>query len=211
MNNLGKGMMIILSSPSGAGKTTLTRLLSEKNKNLEISISHTTRVPRENEIDGRDYYFTNKDEFKKLIEKNSFFEYATVFNNYYGTSKKTATDKLNQGIDILLDIDWQGTEQIKKLDLNFKLITFFILPPSTQVLKERLKNREVSNPDIVNERMSQFKSDIQHWNDYDYVVINENLDSCYKEINDKVIAEKKGIKLDKNLDRIKKKIDELVS
>ena len=211
MNNLGKGMMIILSSPSGAGKTTLTRLLSEKNKNLEISISHTTRVPRENEIDGRDYYFTNKDEFKKLIEKKSFFEYATVFNNYYGTSKKTATDKLNQGIDILLDIDWQGTEQIKKLDLNFKLITFFILPPSTQVLKERLKNREVSNPDIVNERMSQFKSDIQHWNDYDYVVINENLDSCYKEINDKVIAEKKGIKLDKNLDRIKKKIDELVS
>ena len=211
MNNLGKGMMIILSSPSGAGKTTLTRLLSEKNKNLEISISHTTRVPRENEIDGRDYYFTNKDEFKKLIEKNSFFEYATVFNNYYGTSKKPATDKLNQGIDILLDIDWQGTEQIKKLDLNFKLITFFILPPSTQVLKERLKNREVSNPDIVNERMSQFKSDIQHWNDYDYVVINENLDSCYKEINDKIIAEKKGIKLDKNLDQIKKKIDELVS
>ena len=204
MNNLGKGMMIILSSPSGAGKTTLTRLLSEKNKNLEISISHTTRVPRENEIDGRDYYFTNKDEFKKLIEKNSFFEYATVFNNYYGTSKKTATDKLNQGIDILLDIDWQGTEQIKKLDLNFKLITFFILPPSTQVLKERLKNREVSNPDIVNERMSQFKSDIEHWNDYDYVVINENLDSCYKEINDKIIAEKKGIKLDKNLDQIKK-------
>ena len=204
-------MMIILSSPSGAGKTTLTRLLSEKNKNFEISISHTTRVPRENEIDGRDYYFTNKDEFKKLIEKKSFFEYATVFNNYYGTSKKTATDKLNQGIDILLDIDWQGTEQIKKLDLNFKLITFFILPPSTQVLKERLKNREVSNPDIVNERMSQFKSDIQHWNDYDYVVINENLDSCYKEINDKIIAEKKGIKLDKNLDRIKKKIDELIS
>ena len=204
-------MMIILSSPSGAGKTTLTRLLSEKNKNLEISISHTTRVPRENEIDGRDYFFTNKEEFKKLIKKNSFFEYATVFNNYYGTSKKTATDKLNQGIDILLDIDWQGTEQIKKLDLNFKLITFFILPPSTQVLKERLKNREVSNPDIVNERMSQFKSDIQHWNDYDYVVINENLDSCYKEINDKIIAEKKGIKLDKNLDQIKKKIDELDS
>tara|TARA_X000001036_G_scaffold153419_1_gene145639 strand:+ start:929 stop:1564 length:636 start_codon:yes stop_codon:yes gene_type:complete len=211
MNNLGKGMMIILSSPSGAGKTTLTRLLSEKNKNLEISISHTTRVPRENEIDGRDYFFTNKEEFKKLIKKNSFFEYATVFNNYYGTSKKTATDKLNQGIDILLDIDWQGTEQIKKLDLNFKLITFFILPPSTQVLKERLKNREVSNPDIVNERMSQFKSDIQHWNDYDYVVINENLDNCYKEINNKIIAEKKGIKLDKNLDRIKKKIDELIS
>ena len=204
-------MMIILSSPSGAGKTTLTRLLSEKNKNLEISISHTTRVPRENEIDGRDYFFTNKEEFKKLIEKNSFFEYATVFNNYYGTSKKTATDKLNQGIDILLDIDWQGTEQIKKLDLNFKLITFFILPPSTQVLKERLKNREVSNPQIVNERMSQFRSDIQHWNDYDYVVINENLDSCYKEINDKIIAEKKGIKLDKNLDRIKKKINELIS
>ncbi len=204
-------MMIILSSPSGAGKTTLTRLLSEKNKNLEISISHTTRVPRENEIDGRDYFFTNKEEFKKLIKKNSFFEYATVFNNYYGTSKKTATDKLNQGIDILLDIDWQGTEQIKKLDLNFKLITFFILPPSTQVLKERLKNREVSNPDIVNERMSQFKSDIQHWNDYDYVVINENLDNCYKEINNKIIAEKKGIKLDKNLDRIKKKIDELIS
>ena len=109
-------------------------------------------------------------------------------------------------MDILLDIDWQGTEKIKKLDLNFKWITFCRLPPSTQVLKERLKNREVSNPDIVNERMSQFKSDIQHWNDYDYVVINENLDSCYKEINDKVIAEKKCIKLDKNLYQIKKKI-----
>ena len=204
-------MIIILSSPSGAGKTTLTRLLSEKNKNLEISISHTTRVPRENELNGKDYYFINKDEFQKLIKKNSFFEHATVFNNYYGTSKKSAIDKLNQGIDILLDIDWQGTEQIKKLDLNFKLITFFILPPSTQVLKERLKNREVSNTEIVNERMSQFKSDIQHWNDYDYVVINENLDSCYKEINDKIISEKKGIKLDKNLDKIKKKIDELIS
>ena len=209
MNKSGQGMMIILSSPSGAGKTTLTRLLSEKNKNLEISISHTTRVSRKNETDGRDYYFTNKEEFKKLIDQNSFFEYATVFNNYYGTSKKSAIDKLNKGINILLDIDWQGTEQIKKLDLNFKLITFFILPPSTQELKLRLKNREISNTEIVNERMSQFKSDIQHWKDYDYVVINEDLDRCYNEINDKINAEKKGIKLDNNTNKIKKKIDEL--
>jgi len=209
MNKSGQGMMVILSSPSGAGKTTLTRLLSEKNKNLEISISHTTRVSRKNETDGRDYYFTNKEEFKKLIDQNSFFEYATVFNNYYGTSKKSAIDKLNKGINILLDIDWQGTEQIKKLDLNFKLITFFILPPSTQELKLRLKNREISNTEIVNERMSQFKSDIQHWKDYDYVVINEDLDRCYNEINDKINAEKKGIKLDNNTNKIKKKIDEL--
>ena len=209
MNKSGQGMMVILSSPSGAGKTTLTRLLSEKNKNLEISISHTTRVSRKNETDGRDYYFTNKKEFKKLIDQNSFFEYATVFNNYYGTSKKPAIDKINKGINILLDIDWQGTEQIKKLDLNFKLITFFILPPSTQELKLRLKNREISNTEIVNERMSQFKSDIQHWKDYDYVVINEDLDRCYNEINDKINAEKKGIKLDNNTNKIKKKIDEL--
>ena len=173
--------MIILSSPSGAGKTTLVKLIS-KNKSLIVSVSHTTRKPRPNEIDGVDYYFVNKSTFEDLINKNEFLEYANVFNNFYGTSKKKITQKLDEGKNILFDIDWQGAEQIKLRNLKYKIISIFILPPSKDVLRKRLSNRDMKDKLIVEERMKQFDKDILHWKNYDFVVINDDLNKCYKEI-----------------------------
>ena len=173
--------MIILSSPSGAGKTTLVKLIS-KNKGLIVSVSHTTRKPRPNEINGVDYYFVNKSTFEDLINKNEFLEYANVFNNFYGTSKKKITQKLEEGKNILFDIDWQGAEQIKLRNLKYKIISIFILPPSKDVLRKRLSNRDMKDKLIVEERMKQFDKDILHWKNYDFVVINDDLNKCYKEI-----------------------------
>ena len=175
--------MIILSSPSGAGKTTLVKLIS-KNKSLIVSVSHTTRKPRPNEINGVDYYFVNKSTFEDLINKNEFLEYANVFNNFYGTSKKKITQKLDEGKNILFDIDWQGAEQIKLRNLKYKIISIFILPPSKDVLRKRLSNRDMKDKLIVEERMKQFDKDILHWKNYDFVVINDDLNKCYKEISD---------------------------
>jgi len=176
-----RGAMIILSSPSGAGKTTLVKLISE-NKNLFTSISYTTRPPRSNEVDGLDYFFIKKDEFQNMIIKNEFLENAKVFDNYYGTTKKNIVEKLEKGRDIIFDIDWQGTEQIKNSKLNYKLITIFILPPSKEVLYERLSNRDMKDKLIVDERMKQFDQDILQWKNYDYVVINDELKTCYNKI-----------------------------
>ena len=176
-----RGAMIILSSPSGAGKTTLVKLIS-KNNNLYTSVSHTTRSPRTNEIDGIDYFFVNKKKFQNLINEDQFLEYAKVFNNYYGTSKDNVINKLNEGKNVIFDIDWQGTEQIINRKLNFKLITIFILPPSKKVLHKRLSNRDMKDKLIVEQRMKQFDKDILHWKNYDYVVINDELDVCYKKI-----------------------------
>ena len=173
--------MIVFSSPSGAGKTTLVKLISD-NKNNFISISHTTRSPRSNEINGVDYYFINKNQFQKLINEKEFLEYAEVFGNYYGTSKKEIIEKLNKGKNVIFDIDWQGTEQIIKQKLNYKLITIFILPPSKKVLRDRLSNRDMKDKLIVEERMNQFNKDILHWKNYDYVVINDELKFCYEKI-----------------------------
>ena len=173
--------MIILSSPSGAGKTTLVKLIS-KNKGLIVSVSHTTRKPRPNEINGVDYYFVNKSTFEDLINKNEFLEYANVFNNFYGTSKKKITQKLDEGKNILFDIDWQGAEQIKLRNLKYKIISIFILPPSKDVLRKRLSNRDMKDKLIVEERMKQFDKDILHWKNYDFVVINDDLNKCYEEI-----------------------------
>ena len=174
--------MIILSSPSGAGKTTLVKLLSKK-KNYYISVSHTTRTPRSNERDGVDYFFIDKEKFQTLIYKNEFLEFAKVFNNYYGTSKKNIINKLKEGKNVVFDIDWQGTEQIIKKKLDFKVVTIFILPPSKKVLHERLSNREMKDKLIVEERMKQFDKDILHWKDYNYVVINDSLEECYEKIS----------------------------
>jgi len=173
--------MIILSSPSGAGKTTLVKLIS-KNKSLIVSVSHTTRKPRPNEINGVDYYFVNKSTFEDLINKNEFLEYANVFNNFYGTSKKKITQKLDEGKNILFDIDWQGAEQIKLRNLKYKIISIFILPPSKDVLRKRLSNRDMKDKLIVEERMKRFDKDILHWKNYDFVVINDDLNKCYEEI-----------------------------
>ena len=182
------GIMVILSSPSGAGKTTLVNLLAKEN-NFEISISHTTRQPRPKEILNKDYYFVNNDEFKRLIKNQEFLEYAKVFNNYYGTTRTPVIDKLNKGKNVLFDIDWQGADQIKNKKLDYKLITFFILPPSKKILFERLSNRDMKDKLIAEERMKQFERDVLHWINYDYVVINENLDNCYRKIKNLIEAE----------------------
>jgi len=175
------GIIIILSSPSGAGKTTLVKKISFLN-NFVISISHTTRIPRSNEVHGRDYFFITKEEFKKLIDNNELLEHAEVFKNLYGSSKKFIFDNLKKGKNVIFDIDWQGTEQIKQKKLNYKLITFFILPPSRKVLFDRLSNRDMKNKLIVEERMKQFDKDLLHWKKYDFVAINDDLETCYYQI-----------------------------
>ena len=173
--------MIVFSSPSGAGKTTLVKLIS-RNRNYITSVSHTTRSPRKNEDNGIDYFFVNTKQFERLINDNEFLEYAKVFGNYYGTSKRNIIDKLEDGKNVVFDIDWQGTEQIIEKKLNYKLITIFILPPSKKVLYDRLSNRDMKDKLIVEERMRQFDKDILHWKNYDYVVINDDLNNCYNKI-----------------------------
>lgn len=175
------GIMLILSSPSGAGKTTLVRLLS-KNRDFHISISHTTRKPRINEIQDEDYHFVDDDKFKNLIKKDEFLEYAKVFNHLYGTTKTPVINNLKKGKNVIFDIDWQGAEQIKNKKLEYKLITFFVLPPSKKVLFDRLSNRDMKDKLIAEERMKVFSKDIQHWKNYDYVVINDNLQDCFNQI-----------------------------
>ena len=176
-----EGIIVILSSPSGAGKTTLVKEISKKN-NFQISISHTTRKPRSNETDGKDYYFVSHTEFKNLIDEDKFLEYAKVFQNYYGSSKDVVFKKLNNSENVIFDIDWQGTQQIKRQKLNYKIVTIFILPPSRDELYNRLLNRDRNDEKIVKERMAQFNEDVLHWKDYDFVVINDNLENCYEKI-----------------------------
>ena len=203
------GVMIVLSSPSGAGKTTLSKILSKQN-NYYISVSHTTRKPRVNETDSQDYHFVSKEEFKSLIKNNEFLEYAKVFNNYYGTVKSSVINNLDKGKKLIFDIDWQGTEQIKEKKLQYKLITFFILPPSKKVLFERLSNRDMKNKLIVEERMKQFSKDVLHWNNYDYVVINDNLENCYNEVNHLIKSEIEKFNNSYDIKLIKKHIDQLI-
>ena len=206
-----KGMMIILSSPSGAGKTTLVKLLSSKNNNFKISISHTTRIPRNNETEAKDYFFVEKKKFQNLVENDCFFEHAKVFNNLYGTLKEPVIKELSTGNNVLFDIDWQGTKQIKKHNLNYKLFTFFILPPSIDAIKERLVKREIKDKSIINERMSQFKNDVLHWEEYDYVVINNDLENCYEEIFRAISLKGNNKKVDFDKNIIRKKAEELSS
>ena len=175
------GKMIILSSPSGAGKTTLVKKLS-KEKKYKISVSHTTREPRPNEINGEDYFFVSKENFQNLVKENAFLEYANVFRNMYGSTKEEVFKNLEMGHNVLFDIDWQGAEQIKKQTLNYSLISFFILPPSREVLLQRLISRGENIDEIIQMRMQQFDKDVLHWIDYDFVVINEDLNECYNEI-----------------------------
>ncbi len=206
---MSEGIMIILSSPSGAGKTTLVNLLSKLN-NFEISISHTTRQPRANEVPNKDYYFVDETEFQRLIKNQEFLEYAKVFNNFYGTTKLKIFEELNKGNNVIFDIDWQGTNQIISQKLKNKLITFFILPPSRKELFKRLSNRDMKDKLIADERMKMFDKDVLHWKDYNYVIINNDLEVCYKEISDYIDCEinQKDSTYDVNLikDHIKKLI-----
>jgi len=204
------GVMVILSSPSGAGKTTLVKLLS-KLDNFEISISHTTRKPRPNEKPNIDYFFVNEVDFKRLINNQEFLEYAKVFNNFYGTTRTPVIDKLNKGKNILFDIDWQGADQIKNKKLDYKLITFFILPPSKEILFDRLSNRDMKDKLIAEERMKQFSRDVLHWINYDYVVINDDLDNCYSKIYNLINAEINNGSKDYDVNFIRRHVEKLTS
>ena len=204
------GVMIVLSSPSGAGKTTLVNLLSKKD-NYVISISHTTRNPRPGEINNKDYYFVNDNEFKRLIKNEEFLEYAKVFNNFYGTTRTPVIDNLNKGKNVLFDIDWQGADQIKNKKLDFKLISFFILPPSKEVLFERLSNRDMRDKLIVEERMKQFERDVLHWINYDYVIINDEIEKCYNKIDNLIEAELNDGSKDYDLNFVRNHIEKLTS
>ena len=204
------GIMIVLSSPSGAGKTTLVKLLSRLD-NFEISISHTTRQPRPKEVDKKDYFFVSEDRFKRLIKDEEFLEYAKVFDNFYGTTRTPVIDKLNRGKNVLFDIDWQGADQIKNKNLDYKLITFFILPPSKEVLFERLSNRDMKDKLIAEERMKQFGRDVLHWINYDYVVINDDLKNCYSKIYNLIQAETNNGSKDYDIEYIRSHIEKLTS
>ena len=206
MSSNKDGIMVILSSPSGAGKTTLVKLLSKK-KNFTISISHTTRKPRQNEIQDKDYYFVDNNKFEDLIKKGKFLEYAKVFSNFYGTSKIPMIEKLDKGEDIIFDIDWQGADQIKNQKLNYKLITFFVLPPSKEILFKRLSNRDMKDKLIVEERMKEFGRDVLHWINYDYVVINDNLEQCYNRISKLIDSEINNKSNDYDKESIRKHIN----
>ena len=184
------GVIIILSSPSGAGKTTLVKKISKKKK-YKISISYTTRKARYNEKNGKDYFFINNTQFKKLIKEKKFLEYAKVFKNYYGSLKESVITNLAKGKNVIFDIDWQGTKQIKNNKLNYKIITIFILPPSKKELFKRLLKREKKDKKIATERMKQFKNDVRHWRDYDFTVINDQVENCYNQIAKFINSKKK--------------------
>ena len=187
----GENIMVILSSPSGVGKTTLTKKIQQKYPNFKISVSHTTRIPRSNEVDGVDYHFVSKERFKKLIDQNQFYEYAKIFENYYGTLRKTV-DKDIVSNDLIFDIDWQGTKQLSKFS-NLKLIKIFLIPDSKEELKKRLIKRDQNTKEEVDKRYKSFNDDVKHWNDYDYIIINKNLDNCFKQIENIILSHKNNI------------------
>lgn len=204
------GMMIILSSPSGAGKTTLTKMIAKENSDFVVSVSYTTREPRPHEKDGEDYYFVDVAEFKRLISDNYFFEYAQVFDNYYGTAKQNVLKHLSSGKNVLFDIDWQGTQQLKKRAKDQKLVTIFILPPEIEVLRNRLVNRDQDGKQLAERRMKIFKKEVLHWAEYDYVVINNDLDDCYNQIFSIINLEKKGKKFIYDVQAIEKTVENLL-
>ena len=190
MSHDANNIMVILSSPSGAGKTTISKKIQQKYQNFKISVSHTTRKPRPNEVEGIDYYFINESDFKNKIKNHEFYEYAKIFGNYYGTSKDSVLNLLKNKNDVLFDIDWQGTQQLSKFkELN--LLKIFILPPSKKELKKRLIQRNQDKPDVVEERLKAYDTDSSHKKDYDFVVINDNLESCFKEV-EKIILMRKN-------------------
>mgnify|MGYP001241348247 CR=1 FL=1 len=184
-----KNIMVILSSPSGVGKTTLTKKLQQKYHSFKISVSHTTRSPRSNEVDGVDYFFTSNENFKKLIKNQEFYEYAKIFDNYYGTLKKNVDETILSN-DIIFDIDWQGTKQLSKFK-NLNLIKIYLITDNKEELKKRLIKRNQNTPAEVKKRFKAFDEDVKHWSDYDYIIINKNLDVCFRQIEN-IILEKKS-------------------
>ena len=190
MTHDNKNIMVILSSPSGVGKTTLTKKIQQKYQSFKVSVSHTTRSPRSNEINGVDYYFISTQKFQELIKQNYFYEYAKIFENYYGTSKNEV-DKLISSNDIIFDIDWQGTKQMSKFK-NLKFVKIFLTIDKDE-LHERLTKRNQNTKEEIVKRFNSFDEDIMHWSDYDYVLINKNLEVCFKQIENIIKLHKKPI------------------
>ncbi len=184
-----ENIMVVLSSPSGVGKTTLTKKIQQKYNSFKISVSHTTRSPRSNEVDGVDYHFISSAKFMDLVEKNFFYEHAKIFENFYGTLKKSVDETIIKN-DIIFDIDWQGTKQLSKFK-NLNLIKIFLIADSKEELKKRLLKRNQNTMEEVDKRFNSFEEDIKHWNDYDYIIINKNLDICFKQIEDIILNYKK--------------------
>tara|TARA_B100000575_G_C22955398_1_gene552357 strand:- start:5 stop:589 length:585 start_codon:yes stop_codon:yes gene_type:complete len=184
-------IMVILSSPSGVGKTTITKKIQQKYHSFKISVSHTTRSPRSNEVEGVDYYFVSNKKFEELIKQKKFYEHAKIFDNYYGTLKETV-DILAKTNDIIFDIDWQGTKQLSKFK-NLKLIKIYLITASKEEVKQRLISRNQNSNYEIDKRINSFEEDVKHWNDYDYIIINKNLDTCFKQIENIIIDHKKNI------------------
>ncbi len=184
-----RGLMLVLSSPSGAGKTTLSRALLKNNDDLAMSVSATTRPPRPGEEDGKDYFFMEPVDFNLMINRDELLEYAKVFGNYYGTPRAPVEAALEAGKDVLFDIDWQGTQQLAQ-KMGEDLVSIFILPPSTAVLEKRLKSRAQDSDEVVAQRMSKAAEEISHWREYNYVVINDDVDRCLSEVQAIMTAER---------------------
>nr|WP_227711816.1 guanylate kinase [Sneathiella sp. P13V-1] len=184
-----RGLMLVLSSPSGAGKSTISRALLENDDRLSMSVSATTRKPRPGEVDGKDYFFMEPVDFNLLVNKGQLLEHAKVFDNYYGTPSKPVEDALSEGKDILFDIDWQGTQQLAQ-KAGDDLVSIFILPPSTKSLETRLKTRAQDSDEVVARRMSKASEEISHWAEYDYVVVNDDLERCIGEVKAILKAER---------------------
>ena len=184
-----ENIMVILSSPSGVGKTTITKKIQQKYQSFRISVSHTTRKPRSNEVNGVDYHFVSQEKFEKLIKEKKFYEYAKIFENYYGTLKENV-DKTLQNNDIIFDIDWQGTKQLSRFK-NLKLIKIYLITDNKTELKKRLITRNQNTEEEVEKRFKSFDEDIKHWNDYDYIIINKNLDVCFRQIEEIILNNKR--------------------
>jgi guanylate kinase len=191
MLNDQKNTMVILSSPSGVGKTTLTKKIQQKYQSFKISVSHTTRSPRSNEVDGVDYHFISPQKFKELIAKKEFYEYAKIFENYYGTLKKNVDETIIKN-DIIFDIDWQGTKQLSKFK-NLDIIKIYLIADNKEELKKRLIKRNQNTKEEIKKRFNSFDEDIKHWNDYDYILINQNLDICFRQIESIIVKKKLSI------------------
>ncbi|MDC0943018.1 guanylate kinase [Pelagibacteraceae bacterium] len=186
----GENIMVILSSPSGVGKTTLTKKIQQKWQSFKISVSHTTRAPRSNEVDGVDYHFVSHKKFEELINQNKFYEHAKIFENYYGTLKRNVDESILQN-DIIFDIDWQGTKQLSKFK-NLKLIKIYLITDNKDELKKRLVKRNQNTKEEIQKRFKSFDEDVKHWNDYDYIIINKNLDVCFRQLESIIQTNKKN-------------------
>ena len=183
-------IMVILSSPSGVGKTTITKKIQQKYSSFKISVSHTTRSPRSNEVEGVDYYFVNHEKFEELIKQDKFYEYAKIFNNYYGTLKEKVDENIKNN-DILFDIDWQGTKQLSQ-HKKLNLLKIYLITENKEELKKRLINRNQNSREEIDLRFKSFDEDVKHWNDYDYIVINKNLDNCFRQIEEIIRVNKEN-------------------